>query len=251
MLERSVTSEVLDGLGPDDPSARRSRRDLRRVHRVMGTSGILTRELGAVRTHVLVGRSPLRVLELGAGDGTLMLRVAQALTPRWPDVQLTLLDRLDLVDAPTRSGYAAIGWTATPRVADVLDWAKPDGSEALALHGHEPAWDLIVANLFLHHFDTAELRVLLEAIARRCRAFVACEPRRSGFALGASRLIGAIGAGAVTRADAVTSVRAGFRAAELSALWPGNDAAWSLTERAAAGFSHCFRAERLAAAAAG
>ena len=36
--------------------------------------------------------APLRVLEIGAGDGSLMLGIAQALAPAWPKVELTLLD---------------------------------------------------------------------------------------------------------------------------------------------------------------
>lgn len=52
---------------------------------------------------------------------------------------------------------------------------------------------------------------------------------------------------AVTRADAVLSVRAGFRGAELQALWPAATARWSLAETRAGLFSHCFVASRLAA----
>ncbi len=216
----------------------------------MGTCGVLTRELSAAKSKGLIDRSPLRVLELGAGDGSMMLRVARALKPRWPKVQLTLLDRLDLLDAKTRAGYSAIGWTAVPKIMDALEWVRrDDGSAGLNQNENGRPWDLIVANLFLHHFEAADLRVLLNAIARRCNVFVACEPRRSMFALAGSHLIGAIGAGAVTRTDAVLSVRAGFSGSELSALWPADSAAWSVAEHAAAGFSHCFRAERVASKA--
>jgi hypothetical protein len=52
-----------------------------------------------------------------------------------------------------------------------------------------------------------------------------------------------LGANAVTRADAVLSVQAGFRENELSALWP-KTAGWSLQEEASGAFSHCFRATR-------
>ena len=47
-LMRTVLPEELDSLGPDDPSAIRSRRDLQRVHRAMATCSVLTRELGAL-----------------------------------------------------------------------------------------------------------------------------------------------------------------------------------------------------------
>jgi len=69
------------------------------------------------------GAAPLRVLELGAGDGSLMLGVARALAPASPQVELTLLDRLALVKPATIERYAEVGWSATAKVTDVLDWA--------------------------------------------------------------------------------------------------------------------------------
>ena len=244
-LQRTVIPEELDSLRPDDPLALRSRRDLRRVHRAMGTCGILARELNAAMAERCHSRSPLRVLELGAGDGTLMLRVARALTPRWPAVQLALLDQVDLLSPQTQVAYAATGWSAAPLTMDVLEWARQQRSEGAFGRDKQPMWDLVIANLFLHHFEAEDLQLLLAAIARCSRVFVACEPRRSGFALAASHWIGALGAGSVTRADAVTSVRAGFCGTELSALWAPSSAGWTLAERPAGWFSHCFRAERI------
>ena len=60
------------------------------------------------------------------------------------------------------------------------------------------------------------------------KAFVACEPRRSAFALLGARMVFALGANDVTRHDAVASVRAGFRGRELSGLWPTARQAGSL-----------------------
>ena len=270
MMARWVTAEALDHLATDDPTALRSRRDLRRVHRAMGTRHILLRAIRATQMY-RQRAGPLRVLELGAGDGTLMLGVAQALAGAWPSVELRLLDRQDLVHAPTLAGFAACGWAAMPMVADVLDWAcAPDDAQAPAMGNvppaATPAWDLIIANLFLHHFDAAPLARLLAAVATRSRCFLACEPRRAGVALVGSHLVGLIGANAVTRADAVLSVHAGFRGQEISALWPASvalaggpggtggpgrsdgSAGWTLAEHPAGLFSHCFRAERPVAA---
>jgi hypothetical protein len=61
--------------------------------------------------------------------------------------------------------------------------------------------------------------------------------------LAASYLVGVIGAGPVTREDAVLSVKAGFRAKELSHLWPDQQG-WILQEFAAGLFSHCLIAVR-------
>lgn len=248
-LQRTVVPEELDHLQPDDPAAIRSRGDLRRVHRAMGTCGVLTRELNAAVGHRSVGRLPLRVLELGAGDGTLMLRVARALKPRWPAVHLTLLDQVDLLHPKTHAAYAATGWSAAPLTMDALEWARQQNAQGTPGRDERPVWDVVVANLFLHHFEGENLQMLLAAVSRCSRVFVACEPRRSGFALAASHWIGALGAGSVTRADAVTSVRAGFCGSELSALWAPVSAGWVLAERPAGLFSHCFRAERVEPAA--
>jgi hypothetical protein len=104
-----------------------------------------------------------------------------------------------------------------------------------------------VTNLFLHHFNESDLTRLLSAVARDCDAMVACEPRRGFFALLGSRLVGLLGANHVTRSDAVTSVVAGFRGGELSALWPTSAPDWSMKEYATFPFTHCFAAARTGA----
>ncbi|MCE9661615.1 MAG: methyltransferase domain-containing protein [Burkholderiales bacterium] len=247
MLQRVLEPETLDHLAPDDPVAQRSRRDLRRVNAFMGARGILERALskalGATAETVGGTGRRLRIIELGCGDGKLMLDVARHRGARWPEVELDLLDRQPIVEPATIAAYAAAGWQARPRIADVLDWAAES----------DPAehWDIVVANLFLHHFDADGLRRLLAGCARRADALAACEPRRSRFALGAAHLIFFLGANAVTRRDGVLSVRAGFFGRELSDAWqagppPGDAApaeapsAWRLDEYDDGLFTHCF-----------
>jgi hypothetical protein len=242
-LPRIVSAETLDGLTEEDPAAMRSRRDLRRVHRFMATRTILRRKL---RQLFPPGQraTPLRVLELGAGDGTLMLGVARALGPAWHRVELTLLDRQDLIAGDTLARYSAMGWSAVSQVADVLDWAA-GADEAGSRGAGAPAWDLVVANIFLHHFAGSQLAAVLGAVARRTDRFFACEPRRAWHTLAGSYLIGAIGVNFVTRGDAVLSVHAGFRDSELAAAWPGQGGPWQLQEYSAGVFSHCFSACRV------
>ena len=242
---RTVSREILDVLAASDPRATRARRDLQRVNRIMGTRGIIVRgmqpALGRCSRYL-----PLRVLELGAGDGTLMLCIAQELSRSWPAVHLTLLDRLALLDADTSTAFAHLGWSVQTLSVDVLDWAAAPMPPHLP-----PRWDVIVTNLFLHHFDDLLLPELMCAIAARCNWFVACEPRRAPISLIGSYLIGAVGASRVTRNDAVLSVHAGFRDAELSIAWPGDHDDWQLQEHAAGLFSHFFRAARRGVTAAG
>lgn len=237
-MRRHVAPETLDSLAESDPQAMRSRLDLRRIHRAMRTRSIVLRGLrGIAASHHTT--MPLRVLELGAGDGTLMLGVAKAFAPHWPRVELTLLDRQDLVERATLERYAHYRWSARPAVIDVQQWVA---SPWAATTQH---WDLVVANLFLHHFEGEPLVALLGAIAARTERFFACEPRRARLALLGSHLVGVIGANAVTRTDAVLSVHAGFCGSELSATWPSRGTAWNMREYSAGLFSHCFAADRI------
>lgn len=233
---RNVTPEALDALPPSDPDAMRSRRDLQRVHRVMRTRHILQRGLTAMMDRREKSK-PLRILEIGAGDGSLMLGVARTLAPSVAGVELTLMDRQPLLATATLEGYGHLGWTAIEKVGDVLDWATDPFRKA-------ESWDLILANLFLHHFDSPQLALILKASASTCDRFFACEPRRHWLALAGSHLVGVLGANHVTREDAVLSVHAGFNGGELTALWPKQHGSWRLKEYSAGFFSHCFWAER-------
>lgn len=242
-MTRIVGSEILDGLAADDPAARRSRRDLKRVHRAMGTRLIIQRALRGTSASIPDNR-PLRVLELGAGDGSLMLSVARALAPSWPQVELTLLDRQALVSHEIIENYARLGWTVVEHVVDALEWAA-NATDSILKGNQLARWDVIVANLFLHHFEGSQLAMLLNSITATSNGFFACEPRRTWLSLAGSHLAGLIGAGAVTREDAVLSVHAGFRDEELTALWPAAPDEWQVKEYSAGLFSHCFYAERV------
>ena len=243
-LPRIVRDEALDGLDPADPAARRSRRDLVRVHLAMGTRRALACALAEPPARP-PGGGPLDALELGGGDGTLALAVARRLARTWPPVRLTILDRVDVVTRRTRDAYAALGWEVEVLVTDALAWAAPPAGADGGAGDSRRRRDLVLASLFLHHFEGAELDALLAAAAARTDRFVAFEPRRSRLALAGGHLVGALGASAVTRSDAVLSVHAGFRGSELAERWPAGP--WRVAERAAAPFGHLFDARRDAA----
>ena len=226
---RRLTPELLDALPASDPGAVRSRGDLRRINRITGARSLLLRALAGAAP------APTHVVELGSGDGTLALRIAQARARRWPGVRLTLLDREPCVAPETVAAIRGLGWSVEVLAADVRDWL---GST------HDPA-DIMFANLFVHHFEGAALAHLVTGLARRCAVFVCCEPRRSLVALAGSHLLGLIGCNAVTRHDAVVSVEAGFRDRELSAAWlAAQPQGWELHEASAGAFSHLFVARR-------
>ena len=72
ILTRRVEEETLDHLREDDPRAIRSRRDLRRINRIMGNVSIVDSLLNGS-----LARPPSQIAELGAGDGSLLLRLAR------------------------------------------------------------------------------------------------------------------------------------------------------------------------------
>lgn len=174
---------------------------------------------------------PTSILELGAGDGTLLLRLAAAVGSRWPGVKVTLLDRQRCVGSETIENYRMHGWEATTVCEDALVWARQTPQRL---------YDLTVSALFLHHFKDLELRELLRGVISHSRAFIAIEPQRAALAKVGSRLIGLLGANAVTREDAVKSVDAGFSGDEITSAWSSMDQTWYTEEYPALPFSHVF-----------
>lgn len=197
---RTVQPELLDRLPADSAPALASRRDLRRLNRLLGSRRWFGRVL---RDHHRAGEP---VLELGAGDGHLA-RAIGAVTADFAG--------LDLGPRPPTWPQAA-RWFATP-VAAFAGWRD---------------YPILVANLFLHHFESAGLAELGAQLDPHTRVLIASEPLRARrtsvwFALGA-RLIGAH---AVTRHDGRVSIAAGFRGDELAHALRLDPRRWHWTAR--------------------
>jgi hypothetical protein len=183
-MERVVEPEILDGLPADDPEARRSRRDLRLLNALMGNERWLARQVA--RHPAAAARG---VVEAGAGAGSLAAR----LVARFPVTALDLAPRpLGLPDG--------VKWVA----GDIF--ARMDGIRG----------GVLVANLFIHHFDGADLARLGEW-AQRFDVVCLCEPWRSGLAHGLGRLMHPW-INRVTRHDMHASIRGGFLSGEMADL---------------------------------
>ncbi|HEX9048049.1 MAG TPA: class I SAM-dependent methyltransferase, partial [Verrucomicrobiae bacterium] len=185
-----------------------------------------------LRKHLPAGASP-HIVELGAGDGNFLLRVAGRLHRRWPVAEATLVDRLDALDPETRRKFNRLGWQVRQEIAEAREWLSRPGTTNR----------ILISNLFFHQFETAALAEMLELAAKSSQLVIALEPRRGLLPRFFGRLIWAIGCGPVTRNDARISIRAGFVNGELSALWP-NKQRWELKERRLGLFSHQFVARR-------
>ncbi|QYM79040.1 hypothetical protein K0B96_00045 [Horticoccus luteus] len=183
-MRRIVEPEWLDELPPEDPAAIHSRRDLRWINRRLGTAAWLR---GQLATRRAPGE---RVIELGAGDGTLALDLAPALGSE----HYAGLDRVSRPPA----------WTGTWHQTDVFNFP------------HWPRYPVVIASLFLHHFTEPQLRQLGAAFAPSARLLLFSEPaRRRRFQWVFALACRFAGAHRVTRHDGHISIAAGFRGDEL------------------------------------
>lgn len=216
-MNRTLQPEILDELPSSDPRALHARRDLRRINALMGNGRFINQFVEAEVRRLNIP-SPLRIVELGAGDGNISHQLADHLRAQGHAIQLTPIDQNPCAADVIR--------------ADVFEWLPT-----------APSGEVIIANLFLHHFQINQLRKIFEQSAPRCKIFAAAEPRRNAIAAWFARRVNLIGCNEVTVHDADISVRAGFNGAELSTLWP-QGGGWRLTERRAGLFTHFFGGAR-------
>lgn len=182
-MHRVVEPEILDQLPADDPEAVRGRRDLRWINFLMGNERWLVRQISSLPA------ARKGVWEIGAGEG----RLLRCLATHDSEIPLT-------------------GCDLAPRPADLPDrivWRQGDVFDELVT----ASGGVLVANLFLHHFDDgvlARFRLLLANFDALCIN----EPHRSSLAMAQGRLLLPF-VGPVTRHDMLVSIRAGFRRGEL------------------------------------
>lgn len=192
---RSVQPEMLDALPEDAPDARASRRDLRIINRLLGSTAWFRRVL---RAHHRPGE---RILEIGAGTGELG-RTLCAITPDCAG--------LDRIGRP-RDWPQSAAWIETD-VREFAGWGD---------------YPIVIGNLFFHHFDREELAQLGARLNAHARVIIASDPLR---ARRTERLFSWLGplmrANPVTRYDARVSIAAGFRGDELPRLWQLDPAVW-------------------------
>ena len=182
IVNRLVAPEILDELDPADKRAVRSRRDLRLVNWFMRGESWVVRELKNMQ-------GVRRVVDLGAGDGSLGAAIIEEL----PDLEVTCVD---LVPRPKNLDDRITWWSG-----DVFDYERYDETT------------VVVANLFLHHLVSSELQKLGAKI-HGVRGVLAAEPYRGGVSLMMSRCLLPF-VNDVTRHDMMVSIRAGFRQGEL------------------------------------
>jgi hypothetical protein len=198
-MQRSVQPEILDGLPACHVDALSSRKDLVTINFLMGNFRWLGRQ---VRSLEISERD--RLLEIGAGDGSLAGRLIPGLEPG-------SYHALDQCSAPEN-------WPTTARwhAADLLSFSE---------YGE---YSHLLANLILHHFDAGELADLGTRIRRSgIRHIIACEPCRRPVHKWQLRAGQWIGFNYVTLNDGCVSIDAGFRSDDLPQLLGLVDSEWS------------------------
>ena len=198
MSRRVVIPELLDHLPADDPEARRSRRDLRRINFLMGNERWVCRTVSKFAAAANRG-----IVELGAGDGILCNKLAT----RFPRARVSAYD---LVPAPELN--PRIEW----QQGDVFKMPAPDPG------------GILVANLFLHHFEGAALTALGRWIGD-FEVLVINEPDRARV----PHLLGGLlhpWINRVTRHDMHVSIDAGFAAGEILEMLGLDPQAWQFRE---------------------
>src|SRR5438105_4618643 len=104
-MKRVVQPELLDQLPALDPDARRSRRDLQLLNRLMRNDRALLKILRPIFNRL----ASVRLADLGAGDGTLLLRLGENASAQRPPVAAMLVDKQKLLEPATLARFVARG----------------------------------------------------------------------------------------------------------------------------------------------
>lgn len=200
-MRRTVQPELLDSLSPDAPAAIASRRDLRIINRLMGNFRWFARNL---RSSTPFGH----IIELGSGDGGLGLY----LNSHDSRVNGASYTGVDLIGRPA-------GWPVS------WGWQQRD-----LLKTEFGGSTTLLANLILHHFTDDDLAKIGSAIAASgIRTLLLNEPARRPLHLRQMALARLLRFHPITYQDAQTSIRAGFRKAELAWLLQLDGKKWTIS----------------------
>lgn len=198
-MERIVEPEIIDQLPADHPDVLRSRTDLRVINFLMGNERWIARKIDESPGARVNG-----VLEIGAGEGTLLERIAR----KHPGIPLTACD---LAPRPAR-------------LADAIRWDQRDVFECLA----EASGGILAANLFLHHFEDPDLE-RFRGLLGKFEVVCINEPYRTAQTIMDARFLLPF-VGRATKHDMMVSIRAGFLPGELPERLGLDSGDWRITE---------------------
>jgi ubiquinone/menaquinone biosynthesis C-methylase UbiE len=148
-MRRVTSNELLDEDLGTPAEVARSLDDLWRMNRWLGGVSSSLRMIGDILRNTRA--SSLRILDVGAGDGRLAARLRDELRERGNQVEFFILDR--------RQAHLQNG-------DPVREGLRPVVADALRLPFAEGSFDVVMCNLFFHHFSHEKATGVLRALAR-------------------------------------------------------------------------------------
>jgi len=200
-MRRVTSEELLDhDLGtPEEIHA--SLEDLWRINRRLG--GVSSNLKLLARFFARTGPHPVRVLDVGAGDARLARRLQEKLAAQNIRADFVALDR-----RPSHLGMRRNGNSLPSVAADVF-----------RLPFRNEAFDVVMSNLFFHHFSGEGARDLLGRMAAAAReAVLVNDLARHWLAYLFIRCARPFARSRITRHDGPASVRQAYTRPELEAL---------------------------------
>lgn len=186
-MQRCESREILDGAGIPDTVLAQAYRELRMVHFWLGNTGAVLRVLRSAMREKADGEPVLRVLDIGCGQGALMIAIREKL------------------------GLDVVGFDLRP---------APIGTPVPILTGDAvidrlPQTDVAVCVAMAHHLSEAELTGLIANVARSCRRFILLDLVRHSLPLILFRVFVTPFLGRINALDGETSIRRAYTAEEM------------------------------------
>jgi len=200
---RSTSREIMDDMSITDERIDAALQELSVISRFLGGDRVSVSGIARM-TETAPNGHPLRILDCGSGGSDLVHALKSLACP----VHVTALD---------------LNFRACHYSGKRLSPLSVVNGSAFRLPFRDRSFDIVHAALFCHHFDEAELRMILTEWSRVARiGIVINDLQRSVLALvGISLLTKFFSHSAMVRHDGPLSVRRGFLKKELSDIASG------------------------------
>ncbi|MFO7526024.1 MAG: methyltransferase domain-containing protein [Ignavibacteriaceae bacterium] len=194
-MKRSYEPELMDDFSIHDERVDLALKELRIINRFLG--GITTTK-SALKYFLNSDNNELSIIDIGSGSSDNLIAIKKS----FPYLKIVSVDK------NIRS------------LKSILKTSIKLNSDAFRVPVKEKSFDIVHASLFLHHFTTEEIFLLIKEFMRISKiGIVVNDLRRSFLALiGIKILTTVFSKSALVKNDAPLSVRRGFRKSELIKL---------------------------------